>query len=180
MVYAIELYFDKETEEKLMSLARGIEGTGIKNRYLDWGTRPHITLGLFNDIKVDECNKLLKEIADKMKSFPAKMSSIGVFNNTGCVFISPVINEGLFELQRRVHEVFSFCDHTGFEYYLPGSWVPHCAVMLGDSDNDDLSKAAKYVIENYEPVEGSFCEVSFVEITMPVKEHHSYKFHQQD
>jgi hypothetical protein len=53
--------------------------------------------------------------------------------------------------------------------------------MLGDSDDDDaLFMSAKYVIENYEVLHGFFCEMSFVEITMPVKEHTAHKLQQHD
>jgi len=179
MRYAIELYFDKETEEKIMNLANGIAEKGISKRYLEWQTRPHITLGIFNDIDIEKCDKLLEEIAGQVKSFPAYLSSIGVFNNTKCVFLSPVITNELLELHNKIHNTFKFCDHKGSEYYLPGRWVPHCAVMLGDAGDDiTLYEAVKYVIDNYEVLNGSFCEMSFVEVTMPVKEHTAYKLYQ--
>ncbi|MBU3189334.1 hypothetical protein K9O30_09495 [Clostridium bowmanii] len=84
------------------------------------------------------------------------------------------------ELQREVlHNILSFCDHIGYEHYLPDSCVPHCAVMLGDTDdNNALCESAKYVIENYDVLHGFFCEMSFVEIIMPVKEHTAHKLQQ--
>lgn len=176
MRYAIELNFDKLTEEKIMNLPNGIAEKGISKSYLEWQTRPHITLGIFNDIDIEKCDKLLEEIAGKVKSFPAHLSSIGVFNNSKCVFVSPVVTNELLELHNKIHHTFKFCDHTGAEYYLPGSWVPHCAVMLGEPDDDtSLYEAAKYVIDNYEILQGTFCEVSFVEVTMPVKEYAAHK-----
>lgn len=181
MIYAIELYFDKKTEEKIMNLPHEIAKKGISKRYLEWQTRPHITLGLFNDINIEKCDKLLEELARQVKSFPAHLSSIGVFNNSKCVFLSPVVTRELFELHRNLHNTFRFCDHTGYEYYLPDVWVPHCAIMLGDSDDDNaLFMAAKYVIQNYEVLHGLFCEMSIVEIVMPVKEHTAHKLQQHD
>ena len=61
MLYAVELYFDKETEEKIMRLPQGIAEKGLSTRYLEWKTRPHITLGLFNDIDLEKCDALLEE-----------------------------------------------------------------------------------------------------------------------
>jgi 2'-5' RNA ligase len=176
MLYAVELYFNKETEEKIMRLPQGLAEKGLSTRYLEWKTRPHITLGLFNNIDLEKCDKLLKEFAKEVTSLPAHLSSIGIFNNSRCIFLSPVVTRELLQLHLNFHNIFSFCDHSGYEYYLPDSWVPHCAVMLGDSDNDnDFCESAKHVIENYGVLHGLFSEISFVEITMPVKEHTAHK-----
>ncbi|MBZ9635168.1 2'-5' RNA ligase family protein [Clostridium sp. FP1] len=181
MLYAVELYFDKKTEEKIMRLPNGIAKKGISKRYLEWKTRPHITLGLFNNIDFENCDKLLDKLTKQISSFPTHLSSIGVFNNSKCIFLSPVVTRELFELHREFHNTFSFCDHSGYEYYLPDSWVPHCAVMLGDSDDANaLCASVKYVIENYEVIHGFFCEISFVEIIMPVKEHVAHKLKPYD
>ncbi|WP_346868905.1 hypothetical protein [Clostridium sp. UBA5119] len=67
MKYAIELYFDKETEEKIIKLVKGIAREGISEKYLEWKTRPHITIAIFNDIDIEKCDKLLKEIAKDTK-----------------------------------------------------------------------------------------------------------------
>jgi len=50
MLYAVELYFDKETEEKIMRLLNGIAKKGISKRYLEWQTRPHAIAYFFNFI----------------------------------------------------------------------------------------------------------------------------------
>ena len=38
MMYAIEMYFDKETEEKIMRLAQKIADAGLSTKYLEWKT----------------------------------------------------------------------------------------------------------------------------------------------
>lgn len=42
MVYAIEMYFDKATQEKIMSIARKIAEAGLSTKCLEWETRPHV------------------------------------------------------------------------------------------------------------------------------------------
>ena len=71
MKYAVELYFDKDTEEKIFKLAQGIANEGISKKYLEWRTRPHITIAIFNDIDIEKCDKILKEIAKDTRTFPA-------------------------------------------------------------------------------------------------------------
>lgn len=44
MQYAIELYFDKETEKKLLGLAQRVADENLSTKFLEWKTRPHLTL----------------------------------------------------------------------------------------------------------------------------------------
>ncbi|WP_346886967.1 2'-5' RNA ligase family protein [Clostridium sp. UBA1056] len=172
MRYAVELYFDKNTEEEILKLAQGIANAGISKKYLEWRTRPHITIAIFNDIDIEKCDKILKEIVKDTRTFPALLSSIGVFNNTRTVYLAPVVCDELINLHKRVHKAFDFCDLNGWEYYTAGQWVPHCAIMLGSEDEESaLVEATRYVIENYKVFENSrYEEIGFVEIAMPVKE----------
>ena len=42
MQYAIDLYFDKETEEKLYNPAKLIADEGLSTKFPEWKTRPHL------------------------------------------------------------------------------------------------------------------------------------------
>ena len=172
MKYGIGLYFDGETEKKIMKLPCLLASRGITRRYLDMRVRPHIALAVFNDIEdVDRCSGLLAGYAESVGSFPVKFSSIGVFNNSKIVFLAPVVTFDLLEMNRKINDIFCFCDNTGSEYYLPGSWVPHCAVALtGEDDSPVLDKAAKLVIDNFEVISGRVVAACLAEISAPVKE----------
>ena len=74
MTYAIEMYFDKETEEKIMSLAKKVADAGLSTKFLEWKTRSHVTLAIFNDVDEDRCTKLLESFAKEHKAFPAFLS----------------------------------------------------------------------------------------------------------
>ena len=50
MQYAIEMYYDKETEEQLFSLAKSVVDAGLSTKFMEWKTRPHLTLACFNDV----------------------------------------------------------------------------------------------------------------------------------
>ena len=47
MQYAIELYFDKATEQNLSHLAQRVADENISTMFLKWETRPHLNIGLF-------------------------------------------------------------------------------------------------------------------------------------
>jgi len=71
MQYAIELYFDKVTEQKLFNLAKRVADENLSTKFLEWKTRPHLTLACFNDVDEEKCIKLLKEFAKSHKRMPA-------------------------------------------------------------------------------------------------------------
>lgn len=55
MQYAIELYYDKESEEKLYSLAKKVAEAKLSTKFMEWKTRPHLTLRLL------ECSPIQKQ-----------------------------------------------------------------------------------------------------------------------
>ena len=75
MRYAIEMYFDKETEEKIMRLAQKIADAGLSTKYLEWKTRPHVTLAVYNDIDVDRCAQLLQKWHSLHSLMPSECST---------------------------------------------------------------------------------------------------------
>ena len=71
MKYAIELYFDKETEQKLNQLSQKIADAKISTKFLEWKTRPHLTLACYNDVDENRCIESLKDFAQSHKRMPA-------------------------------------------------------------------------------------------------------------
>ena len=49
MQYAIELYFDQETEKALFRLAQRVAEEKLSTKFMEWKTRPHLTLACFHD-----------------------------------------------------------------------------------------------------------------------------------
>ena len=170
MRYAIELYFDKDTTDSLSSLAKKLAKKTANTTYLGWNTPPHISIGVFNDVEIDQCSKLLRDFCGNHRVVPIEMSSVGIFNNTGCVFAMPVITAELLTLHSDLHSVFSCCDHSGSEYYLPGTWVPHCALFLGSGDKKGLVSATEYMIKHFKPLAGTVEKIALIELTKPVNE----------
>ena len=54
MKYAIELYYDQETEHQLFRLAQRVAEENISTKFLEWKTRPHLTLACFNDVNEEK------------------------------------------------------------------------------------------------------------------------------
>ena len=71
MKYAVELYYDAETEKKLLYLAQRVADEHLSTKFLEWKTRPHLTLACFNDVDEKKCIEQLKKFAQNHKILPA-------------------------------------------------------------------------------------------------------------
>lgn len=177
MQYAIELYYDKETERKLFSLAERIAEEKISTKFLEWKTRPHLTLACFNDVDEEKCSEQLKKFAQSHKRMPADIVSIGAFNDTRTIFVSPVMNRGMYQFQRELHECMNDFDKNGWEWYCPDNWVPHCTVALTGEDGDSaFYKASDLVMHEFKKMRGEFVSVGLVKISFPVEEIYTVEF----
>ena len=171
MKYAVELYFDQETERKLLSLSRRVAEEGLSTRFLDWKTRPHLTLACFNDVDESECARRLARFAEAHAPLPAYIGSVGMFNDTRTIFASPIMNEAMYQFQRELHDALRDFDTTGWEWYLPGRWAPHCALALTKDDADDVFyRASELILREFRKMSGRFVWVGLVKVTFPVEE----------
>ena len=129
MQYAIELYFDKETEQRLTDLIQSVADKQLSKKFLEWKTRPHLTLACFNDVNEQDCIEKLIDFARTHKQLPAYIGSVGMFTDTKTIFVSPVMNESMYQFQKELCEHLSGFNTTGFEWYLPndGLWWKRCA-----------------------------------------------------
>lgn len=171
MQYAIELYYDEKTESQLMNLAQKIADEKISTKFLEWKTRPHLTLACFNDVDERLMFEKLKDFAMSHKVLPAYLGSLGMFNDTKTIFVSPVMNQAMYQFQRELHESLTDFDASGWEWYDPDHWVPHCTIALTRDDEEDaFFRASDLLLHNFEKICGEFTSVGLVKITLPVEE----------
>ena len=171
MKYAIEMYFDKETEAKIMSLPQKVADAGLSTKFLEWKTRPHITMAVFNDIDEKKCIDLLKEFVKDVKAIPAFLDSVAMFNDTKVVFLNPTMTKSMYQLHDDLYEKLKEFDTQGWEWYMPDGWVPHCTIALnGEDDDEAFYKTSELILREFEKIEGRYESFGLVKITFPVEE----------
>lgn len=171
MQYAIELYFDRETERRLNELAKKVAEEKISTKFLEWKTRPHLTLACWNDVEEAECIEKLRLFAGNHSAMPAQIDSVGMFPDTKTIFVSPVMNRGMYQFQQELHESMSDFDAKGWEWYYPDRWVPHCTMALTREDDEDaFFRASKLLLRKFQKMSGKFVSIGLVKITFPVEE----------
>ena len=174
MQYAIEMYYDSETERKLYSLAKRVADENISTKFLEWKTRPHITLACFSDVDESRCIEKLDIFSKAHRPIPAYIGSVGMFNDTRTIFVSPVMSSGMYQFHRELHECMSGFDTKGWEWYCPDRWVPHCTLALTSEDEEDaFYKASNLILHEFEKLCGEFVSVGLVKISFPVEEIHT-------
>ncbi|MEE1077369.1 MAG: 2'-5' RNA ligase family protein [Acutalibacteraceae bacterium] len=170
-VYAIEMYFDKETEDKIMSLAQKIADNKLSTKFLEWKTRPHVTLAVFNEVDENKCIELLKEFTKERKVLPAFLDSVGMFNDTKTIFLNPTMTKNMYQLQSDLYDTMKEFDTQGWEWYLPDGWVPHCTIALNREDEEEaFYKSSELVLREFKKIEGKYTALGLVKLTFPVKE----------
>ncbi len=171
MKYAVELYFDSKTQKRLLNMAQRIADEKISTKFLEWKTRPHLTLACFNDVDEECCIRKLKTFAENHQIIPAYIGSIGMFTDTKTIFVSPIMNSGMYQFQRELHENLKDFDTKGCEWYCPDRWVPHCTIALtGDDGEEAFYRASDLLLHEFEKLAGEFVEIGLVKITFPVDE----------
>lgn len=142
MQYAIELFFNQEMEEKINFLVTMIADKSISTKYLEWKTRPHLTLACFNDVDEEKCINCLKAFAQNHHKLLAGLGSVGMFVDT-----------------------------KGYEWYVPNRWIPHCTIALtGEDKEDSFYRASDLVLHEFEQLVGEFTSIGLVKISYPVEE----------
>lgn len=171
MQYAIELYFDNNTEKQLYGLAKRVADAGLSTKFMEWKTRPHLTLACFNDVDEEKCIERLKVFAKSHGKAPVCIASVGMFCDTKTIFASPVMNSGMYDFQRELHECLKGFDTTGWEWYCPDCWAPHCTLALTKEDEEEVFyKASDLILREFRKMVGEFVSVGLVKITFPVDE----------
>lgn len=174
MQYAIELYYDKETENKLFALANMIADRKISTKFLEWKTETHLTLACFNDVDETLCIERLESFARNHKIMPAYIGSVGMFNGTKTIFVSPVMNSRMYQFHRDLHEHLKGFDTNGWEWYEPDRWVPHCTIaLMGEDEKEAFFQASDIILRAFEKMSGQFTSIGLVKVTFPVKELYS-------
>lgn len=180
MQYAIELYYDKETEQKLFNLTHRVADEKLSTKFLEWKTRPHLTLACFNDVDETKCIERLKSFAQAHKTMPAYIASVGMFTDTRTIFASPIMNDSMYQFQRDLYEYLKDFDATGWEWYHPNRWVPHCTLaLIKDDDEEVFYKASDLILHEFRKMSGEFVSSGLVKISFPVEEIYTIELEKQ-
>lgn len=129
MGYSIELYFERRFEDALRALWDELEKTGVPSVMQRIGSRPHLSLVVFDHCNIDHIAGLMDIGIKGLRTFPINFPAISILpGRQYSVFLTPAVNQGLMDIQKRIYDLFAGNGYYGRRHYEPHHWLPHCSV----------------------------------------------------
>jgi len=145
------------------SLWRRIAEYGVSSD-LDRGPyRPHITLGAWEQARIDELAAALTAESHSLASVRLRLRSVGVFEHPGpVVYLAPDDDGELVALHARVHALAAPYVSDPLPFTRPTEWTPHCTVAWRFPD-ERLATIPRRVAEQALPPEGEGVALGLVD-----------------
>lgn len=152
-MYSVEMIIDKQSEEKVLQLWKGLDEAGISSKMVQIeGMKPHVTLSVYNDIK--DLHAFQAKFGAFFTGRPyleIAVDAIGCFPTSGTLYLAPAVTAELLEFHRQFHVAFSEYSGSVVPYYLPNRWQPHCTLDTGLSTNE-LKDAFDFCLQTFQPM----------------------------
>jgi 2'-5' RNA ligase len=165
MPYAIELYFDPQTDGAIRGLWQNIAAAGVRSAMIEARYRPHLSLAVCGDLDVEAMHDPLATFAATLSPFELALPTIGLFTRPeGVLFLGVTVTESLLALHRRFNHIITPHTSTLRSYYCVGQWVPHCTLAFG-LERDELLIAAGACLSLELPLYATVQEIGISDVS---------------
>lgn len=159
MAQALEFFFDDEADAAVRALWQRLEQAGVPSlaSRSHRRHRPHVSFAIASVIPP----KARKNLAGQLRllSLPALwLYTLGTFpTQENALFLGAVTDAEVLAVHSAVHDVLAGNVRDPWAYYLPGAWVPHCALA---QDLDAAQLAAGFAaVHPVEPIKARIAEI---------------------
>ena len=160
--YAIELYFDAQTEKKILVFRESIYQLGVTPVLGKLDDRPHISLAVFGQQDPQKLIDIAASFSPLKTPLPVRLEAVGAFpTDSNVVFLLPVPSFELLKIHQDFHEILEKEKVHSSHYYLPDHWVPHCTIESALSD-DQLNLAIQLCKKLFTPITGCLTAVGVI------------------
>ncbi len=165
MPFAVEMYMDADSEAKIRRTWESLAEAGIKSSMLEAGYRPHVSLGVCEELDVNGLARELSSFAESISPFALTLSSVGLFpSSEGVIFLGVTPTERLLEVNHDFHQFFGKYAKAQREHYQTGKWVPHCTLAFDLSDGM-LAEAIEVCRRMPLPIHSRIEEIGVAEVS---------------
>jgi hypothetical protein len=164
MLEGIELYFDPQTEARVRALWAGLSQAGLPSPLEISRYRPGLTMMVAPSFQRAPLIEALRELAFQQPVLPLTFSSLGVFPQSGALFLAPVVTEPLLRLHQAVWQRLCGLATEARPNYAPGFWVPHCSLGFRLTP-EQLRRASELSLSIALPIKGQCESLSAVRLT---------------
>jgi hypothetical protein len=133
MGFDVTAFFDDEAESVIFDLWRSIQDFVSSASFVSLGSRPHLTLGIYEHDLPSDASSLIMRVARLTPpiSITLESTAFTVDKDSGSLFLQ--LQKSL-ALQSFHHCSFDSFKETGLvpiHQYWPQSWLPHCTLAKG-------------------------------------------------
>lgn len=123
--------FDEESEVLIRGIWDKLEESGVPVSLKINNVRPHISLGVCEQINREAFQGALEMFAAMTPCLELDLSHVGVFPNEEAVlFLGLTDSFDLLDLHEQFHTMWEPHVMNQDELYLPGNWVPHSTLTM--------------------------------------------------
>jgi 2'-5' RNA ligase len=153
MPFALELALDLESAAVVRAAWRALAAAGFP-LMADLGANPHVSLAIWEQIDVTGMSAAVAEFGRETAELPIAFDRIAVFPTTGVVFLAPVPDAALHDMQARCQRRLGAHGRQPWSHYAPDVWVPHCTLAQDLADAGALARARAVAERTPLPVVG--------------------------
>jgi 2'-5' RNA ligase len=169
MAFAVSAWFDAALEGRVREIWKLLSETGISSTLHEGPYRPHITLGLYEELDRSAFAHALRASMRNRAGLPVVLPSIGVFHNDPpTLFLGVTVSPALLDLHDRVHRLSTAHGAGPRDYFLPGRWNPHCTLAPA-VEPTTLAKAIVLLSDLELPLTGSIERLGIIDTPAEVE-----------
>jgi 2'-5' RNA ligase len=130
--FAVVLYFDEETDSRLREVWAALDVHGVDSVARTHGAayRPHLTLAIIETADQTRVIEALRGPLARVAGLPVTLNAVGFFlTGAAPAYLGVTPTSRLLLLHEQVHAAIGGV--PSWDYYRPGSWVPHCTLAMG-------------------------------------------------
>ncbi len=165
MIYALELLFDNQTTDFVMTMWSVLAEQGLRAVLQGDPEYPHLSLYVWQDVNPERIAPVISRLVQESEPMgdTVVLDTTQTFSGPSSVlYLSPRSNPSLFRLQKQWLDTLMDTRASVFAAYLPSSWVPH--VTLADHlTPEEVDRAENLVSLSY-PVPTLVSDVILVEV----------------
>lgn len=172
-MYLISLYFDDNTNKVIQNYINKVAEKTGNTFMLDGNVPPHITISAFETKREDACITVLSDVVEQIECGKLQWVSLGEFLPY-VIYISPVLNEYLYELIVKIYGNVKKVPETKMSpYYRPFSWLPHTTIGKKLS-KEEMQVAFEVMQKQFQVFEGTVTKIGLAK-TNPYQEINTWK-----
>ena len=173
MPFAVQLFFDSTSETIIRNAQEELAQSGVSFSTYDATVRPALLLALYDQLDIHACVGKLKVFAEMASPFALTFSCLGILPAEKTIFyLAPTVNQKLLDIHAYVHQLLKDSGTSSSTNYVPGYWIPHCALAL-DIDAKLTARAIEIGLSVPFPVHCQVEEIGVVEC-WPMKDLYSF------